>query len=238
MLILGESGTGKSVLGNRLAGDLKNNYSIAIASYRGALKQTLISIAKQLDIPTTNENDKPLSADALREEIALNCSSNTLIICDSAERWSSGLRYWMEGLHQQGVVILLLASRHLEKDIFNDMTLTLPLETVPELEMRSLISEEAQRQSLRLSTQQIATITSRAGGNITRAKYLVQQLHLGEESEVFKSASQYRSITPFLMAGLAAFSIFRYLANGDPAMRLIGGAALVLYMVIRQLSKA
>ena len=247
MLVLGEPGAGKTVLGNRLAAELSSTYEIAIASYTGALKAALISIAKQLDIPTTTPTynkdgdvtgEKPMSADQLREEIASNCDSGTLIICDSAERWSSSLRYWLEGLHNQGVVLLLLASRNPEKDIFIKMPVLLNLEIVPEFEMRSLISEEAQRQGLRLNTQQLAGITSRAGGNITRAKYLVQQLHLGEESEVFKSASQYRSITPFLMAGLAAFSILRYLANGDPAMRLIGGAALVLYMVIRQLSRA
>lgn len=247
MLVLGEPGAGKTVLGNRLAAELKTTYSIAHASYTGALKAALLSIAKQLDIPTTTPTynkdgeqigEKPMSADQLREEIASNCDSSTLIICDSTERWSASLRYWLEGLHNQGVVLLLLASRNPERDIFLKMPVLLQLEAVPELEMRQLIDYEAQRQELRLSTQQLANVTSRAGGNITRAKYLVQQLRLGEESEVFKSANQYRSITPFLMAALAAFSILRYLANGDPALRLIGGAALVLYIVLRQLGRA
>ena len=50
----------------------------AIATYEGSLKKFFIAIAMQLDCPTEDGNDKPLTVDALKEEIMMNAGDNTL----------------------------------------------------------------------------------------------------------------------------------------------------------------
>ena len=87
-IVLGETGL-FSHLPKVVARHHESEYIVALATYKGSGKKFFQSIAQQLDIPTTetkfnNEGEptgeKDLTMDALKEEIALNCSSQTEIV--------------------------------------------------------------------------------------------------------------------------------------------------------------
>jgi hypothetical protein len=58
----------------------------AIAAYKGSLKKFFVAIAFQLNIPTENEDGRPLNVDALKQEILDNSGEDTLLILTEAKR--------------------------------------------------------------------------------------------------------------------------------------------------------
>ncbi len=69
-------------------------------------------IAEALDIPTSepkyNANgdevgEKALMADGLKEEIADNVGDETFLIIPDSQRLPASLRYWLEGLLDNGI---------------------------------------------------------------------------------------------------------------------------------------
>jgi hypothetical protein len=79
-----------------------DEFASAIASYQGSLKKLLVSIAEQLDIPTSepryNKNGEPvgekaLTADGLKEEIMENVGDATLLILPESQRLPASVRY-------------------------------------------------------------------------------------------------------------------------------------------------
>ena len=103
---------------------------VAIAIYKGSVKKFLQTIAFELDIPTTettyNKNGEPtgekdLTVDGLKEEIAANCSDETLLILPEAKRLTTSIRYWLEELISNGVTVCCIAPANPAKDIFLEM---------------------------------------------------------------------------------------------------------------------
>jgi hypothetical protein len=69
-LVTGEAGTGTGEFAQALYEEMLEEFSCAIATYKGAIKSFFVAIATQLDIPTSIESDgdkppKPMSVDAL-----------------------------------------------------------------------------------------------------------------------------------------------------------------------------
>ena len=122
MLVLGNPGDGKTTAGKKI-GDIlkKEGYTVAIANYGGAAKETLVDICEQLGVPTETDDErpKPLTAQQLRDALKDRLTeAKTLLIADDAHRWSASLRYWLEDCLREGALLLLLAYKPPAKEIF------------------------------------------------------------------------------------------------------------------------
>lgn len=70
--------------------------------------------------------------DVLKDEIAMNCNSDTLLVFPEAKRLTTGIRYWLEDLMANGVVVCCFAVTNPGRDIFLKMLeveLELPRDT-------------------------------------------------------------------------------------------------------------
>lgn len=98
LLVIGEAGSGKSALAKAIAEQFRSKWAVAIATYGGSAKQTLIGIAEALDVPTVEVTEKgrerPLTAEELRVELLEVLKvGRSLLIVDDAHRFPSSLRY-------------------------------------------------------------------------------------------------------------------------------------------------
>ena len=84
-------------------------YNSAIATYKGSLKRFFIAIAMQLGCPTEDERDKPMTVDALKEEILVNSNENILLIFPESERLTTSIRYWLEDMISAGARVVCFA---------------------------------------------------------------------------------------------------------------------------------
>ncbi len=238
LLVLGESGSGKSVLGLEVAKRLGSQYRTAMANYSGSAKQTLIAIADALGVPTEtcDERPKPLTADQLRVEIRDDMNGGRrLLIADDAHRWPASLRYWMEELLRGKGLLLLLADRPPARDVFLKLP-RMELEPLTPDQIRTLMYAEATAQGMAINPAKFAELQQRVGGNPALAKRVVHEELLGlvEESTDHR---QYIDGTPFLIACLSAVSIVRFIGigMGDKALYIVGGVFMILAMTLRTL---
>ena len=77
VIVLGEAGTGKTDFAVALHEELSGEFQSAIATYKGSIKKFFMAIAMQLGCPTEDDRDKPMTVDALKEEILINSNENT-----------------------------------------------------------------------------------------------------------------------------------------------------------------
>lgn len=239
LLVLGESGSGKSVLGLEVKHRLGGEYRIAVVSYSGSAKQTLIAIAEALGVPTETADDrpKPLTADQLRVEIAQDMNGGRrLLIADDAHRWPASLRYWMEELLRGKGLLLLLADRPPARDVFLKLP-RMELEPLTADQIRTLMYAEATAQGMAINPTKFADLQQRVGGNPALAKRVVHEELLGIGEEMSTDHRQYIDGTPFLVAGLSAIGIVRFvgLGLGDKALYIIGGVATLLALTLKTL---
>jgi energy-coupling factor transporter ATP-binding protein EcfA2 len=242
LLVLGEAGSGKSVLGITVAKQMGSEFRVAIASYSGSAKQTLIAIAEALDVPieTADEKPKPLTADQLRVEIKNDMNSGRrLLIADDAHRWPASLRYWMEELLRGKGLLLLLADRPPARDVFLKMP-RLELEPLSTDQIRTLMYAEATAQGMAINPSKFAELQQRVGGNPALAKRVVHEEMLGIGEEMSTDHRQYIDGTPFLIASLSAIGIVRFvgLGMGDKALYMVGGVATLAAISLRTLFSA
>ncbi len=237
VLVLGEAGTGKSEFAQALYETFLGEMDCALAIYKGSSKKFFASIAFQLDIPTENEDGKPLTMDALKDEIAENCGDNTLLIFPEAKRLTTGIRYWLEDLISEGVRVVCFAVANPGKDIFLEM-LEVELELPSDAYIRVVMAAEAQRQGLRLSKSRLASLQPLAGRNPMLARKVIRNEALGLKQNK-PSHTQYIDISPLLIGGLTLLGIVRFvgIGTGNKGLYVIGGMALILVMTLRQLSK-
>jgi hypothetical protein len=182
--------------------------------YKGAGKKFFAAIAEQLDIPTEDgETGKPLTMDRLKEEIALNIDSGTLLILPEAKRLTTGIRYWLEDLTASGVLLCCFAAVNPGRDIFLEM-LEIELELPSDSHIRLVMAAEAQRQGLTLSKSRLAELQPLAGRNPMLARKVVQNERLGLNREGKPEHTQYMVIMPIIIAVLMAFGIVRFIGLG------------------------
>lgn len=239
LLVLGEAGSGKSLLGLEIAKRLGSEYKVATASYSGSAKQTLIAIAEALGVPieTSDERPKPLTADQLRVEIRddMNCGRR-LLIADDAHRWPASLRYWMEELLRGKGLLLLLADRPPARDVFLKLP-RMELEPLSTDQIRTIMYAEATAQGMAINPAKFADLQQRVGGNPALAKRVVHEELLGIGEEMSTDHRQYIDGTPFLIASLSAIGIVRFIGIGlgDKALYIVGGVATLLALTLRTL---
>jgi energy-coupling factor transporter ATP-binding protein EcfA2 len=232
VLLVGEAGSGKTTFAHRLL-DQMSEMKTAIASYEGSSKQTLKLIAQQLNVPTINEKNRPLNTDDLKEAIAAHCDSDTLLVCDNCHRWPSSLRYWVEGLHAQGVILLLLAIEDMRKDIFVRVS-KMELAPPSEQQIRQIMAKEANEYAFSLSPSKLAHLQQLAGSNPMIAKNLIQEARLGRHFPEGQH-NQYINVAPFINGILVLLGVFRFLGLGlgDRALYVFGGIAMLVAISFR-----
>jgi hypothetical protein len=210
-------------------------FDCAIATYKGSLKKFFIAIAYQLGCPTEDGNDKPLTVDALKEEIMLNAGENTLLILPEAKRLTTSIRYWLEDMMSAGVSVVCFAVANPGKDIFLEM-IEIELELPSDRAIREVMTAEAQKQGLQISKSQLAELQPLAGRNPMLARKIIRNEKLGIKQEK-PEHTQYVVIMPIIIALLMSFGIIRFvgMGTGNKSLYIFGGVTLVAGMTLKQL---
>ena len=219
---------------------------VAIATYKGSGKKFFITIADQLGIATSEPKldkngdevgEKPLSMDGLKEAIAENIQSETILILPAAKRLSTGIRYWLEDLMSSGVRVCCFAITNPRRDIFLDMA-EIDIDPPDDRAIRSILKSEAEKFGLELSANRLAQLQSLAGRNPAIARKVVRRERLGLNPDKVEH-SQYLDISPIVMAGLAMLAVVRFIGmgTGNKSLYIIGGIAMMVGMSLKYLGR-
>ena len=234
LLIVGESGIGKTVLGEAVAAELQAE-SFAVAAVQPATtKQLMTRIAEQLGVETQDLEGKNLTTVGLKAAIAQFLSENpAFLICDDAHHYSPEFRRFLEVLNERGQPLLLLATAPPAKDIFLKLP-RLELKPMPDIAIRDIMAAHALETGLSIGTAQLAGLQQRCGGNPMLAKRVIQEEFLGLE-DTAPDHTQWIDGTPYLIAGLMVFGMVRVIGIGlnSTSLYLIGGVLTVLVGILR-----
>ena len=210
-----------------------------MAIYKGSGKRFFQTIANQLDIPTEDvETGKALTMDGLKEEIALNCGPETLLIFPEAKRLTTGVRYWLEDLLDDGVRICCFAVVNPGRDIFLDL-IEFELSLPSDKRIREVMKHEAVKQGLDLSREKLAALQPLAGRNPMLARKVIRNEALGLNQKAKPEHSQYLDISPIIISSLMAFGIVRFIGmgTGNKGLYIFGGISLIAAMMFKQLGQ-
>jgi hypothetical protein len=189
----------------------------------------------QLDCPTEDDRNKPLTVDALKEEITANCGEDTILILPEAKRLTTSIRYWIEDMISAGARVVCFAVANPGRDIFLDM-LEIELELPSDAHIRLVMAAEAQRQGLQIDKSRLAELQPLAGRNPMLARKIIKQEKLGLTQDK-PEHTQYVVIMPVIIAMLFSFAIVRFvgLGTGNQGLYITGGVCLVSAMALKQL---
>ena len=233
LLIVGETGCGKSFLAKAVAEELEIQDFQVATTKPGSVKQILLDLAFQLGVDTESLEGKALSTMGLMKAIADWLFTNTaFLICDDAHTFPVSLRCWLDQLNNKGVPMLLLATFPPARDIFLKLP-RIELEPLSDRSIRSIMMEAAYELDLELTPAQLASLQQRTGGNPMLAKRVVREEYLGLEGNA--DHTQYIDGTPFLIATLMVFMILRFLGKGfnNTSLYLLGGIITVAIGIVR-----
>ena len=244
VIVLGEAGTGTTDFAQTLYEEMLGDFHCAIAIYKGSLKNFFKTIAFQLDIPTTETqfnkngeptNEKELTVDQLKEEIAANCNEETLLIFPEAKRLTTSIRYWLEDMIANGVTIVCFGVANPGKDIFLEM-LEIELELPSDRAIREVMEAEAKKNGLSLDKSRLAELQPLAGRNPMLARKVIRREQLGIKQEAVEHTN-YVVIMPVIVTALLAFGVIRFIGLGtnNKGMYITGGICLVAGMALKQL---
>ncbi len=232
--MLGEAGQGLGDLAQDVYESLLGDKALAIATYKGSLKNLFVTIAYQLNIPTENEKGKGLSCDVLKDEILGNVGEDTVLILPEAQRLPTSVRYWLEDCHSQGVTLAMFGTHNPKRDIFltcGEINLGLPTDN----HIREIMREEAIALGLNISDSRLAKLQPLAGRNPLLARKVIRNEKHGLNKE--PQHTQYVTVMPIVIAALFAFAVVRFIGMGtnNKGMYIMGGCSLVAAMALRQL---
>lgn len=235
VIVLGEVG-----LDNGLPQQISERWDghFATATYKSSGKRFFQQIAWQLEVPTESDEGKPLSMDVLKEEIAMNCNSSTLLVFPEAKRLTTGIRYWLEDLISNGVVVCCLAVVNPKRDVFLKM-LEVGLELPSDKAIRRIMKQEAQNLGLQITESRLAALQPLAGRNPSLARKTIQQEALGMNPEKIPEHGQYLDITPLIMSLVAFLGGLKFwgMATGDRTLYVIGGIAIMTGLSMRYIGQ-
>jgi len=242
-LALGEPGVTDN-LGEAIAQRWKGVKALQI--YKGSAKQFFVGLAHQLGVATTEPKvnskgeetgERNLTADELKDAIAEHLMrSGGLLVLPEAKRLSTGIRYWLEDVMCSGVLVCAIAVAVAKRDIFLEM-LEVELEPPDDYIIRQEMKREAKRLGLNLSDSRMAELQTLAGRNPLLARKAIRSEQLGLNEEANPEHSQYVNIAPLFISGLMAVGILRFvgMGTGDRGLYIVGGMALIIGMMLKQL---
>jgi hypothetical protein len=243
VIVLGEAGTGKTDFALALHEEMSGEFNSAIATYKGSIKKFFIAIAMLLDCPTENEQNRPLTVDALKQEILENTGEDTLLIFPESKRLTTSIRYWIEDMMSPkgyrsayaGAKVVCFAVANPGKDIFLDM-LEIELELPIDRAIREVMETEAQRQGLQIDKSRLAELQPLAGRNPMLARKIIKNEALGLKQDK-PEHTQYVTIMPVIIAMLFSFAVVRFIGmgTGNKGLYITGGVCLVSAMALKQL---
>lgn len=238
ILVLGESGSGKTSFIEELKKVLGESHSVAVASYSGSLKVTLSKIAEGWDCPTEIETErgfKPMSNDQIKQELLDNCNGK-ILICDNLNRFPASLRYWLELIIEEGCTVAGTAISSSDKDVSLKL-LRIELSPPSDLQIRAIMRHRASELGIVLGESQLSGLQSRVGRNLGLARMIVDQAAAGNVT--IPEHREYVDISPFIMAGLAALGVVRFLGlgMGDRTLYIIGGIAVLAGLTLKYAGK-
>ena len=145
ILIVGEEGSGKSVLGNAVVEKLTCDGFLVAFVEPTTPKQMLLEITQQFELPTEDIEGKNLTMDKLKRAIAEFLSENTaFIVLDDAQSCDMKFRIWLKQLRRKGVPMLVLATDPPRSDIFINIP-RIELKPLPEKAIRGEYSDRVTR---------------------------------------------------------------------------------------------
>ena len=236
ILVVGEEGSGKSVLGTAVVEALQNeDFTVAFCE-PATPKQMLVEIAEQIGVQTQSLEGKALNAKQLERAIASHLDDNTaFIILDDAHACENKFRMWLKQLKRQGIPILLLATDPPRSDIFINIP-RIELKPLPEYAIRELMEQAALERGISLRRSDLAKLQERAGGNPMLCQRAIDEEYLGLEVEG-ADHRRYFDITPLILLAGIAFVVMRFIGLGtnDQALYIFGGIAAAVFLGLSRL---
>lgn len=233
ILIVGEEGTGKSVLCNAVVESLLDE-GFKVASIEPATpKQMLLEIASQLGIDNQSLEGKVLSADQLKRAIALHFDQNTaFLVIDDAQLLDTKFRQWLKTLKRSKVPMLICATDPPRSDIFTSIP-RIELSQLPEYAIREIMEQAALARGINLKNSDLAKLQERAGGNPALAQRAIEEEYLGLEIEG-ADHRRYADATPLILLAGVGFVVTRFFARGtnNQALYIFSGIAAAIFLGI------
>jgi predicted ATPase len=236
ILIVGEEGSGKSVLGNAVVERLTCDGFLVAFVEPTTPKQMLLEITQQFELPTEDIEGKNLTVDKLKRAIAQFLSENTaFIVLDDAQSCDMKFRIWLKQLRRKGVPMLVLATDPPRSDIFINIP-RIELKPLPEKAIRQIMKAAAQERMIDLSAADLSKLQERAGGNPMLAIRAIEEEYLGLDIEG-ADHRRYFDITPLILVVGVIFVIMRFIGLGtnDQALYIFGGIAAAIFLGLSRL---
>ena len=244
ILIVGEEGSGKSVLGNAVVERLTCDGFLVAFVEPTTPKQMLLEITQQFELPTEDIEGKNLTMDKLKRAICLQqrfaiaefLSENTaFIVLDDAQSCDMKFRIWLKQLRRKGVPMLVLATDPPRSDIFINIP-RIELKPLPEKAIRQIMKSAAQERMIDLSPADLSKLQERAGGNPMLAIRAIEEEYLGLDIEG-ADHRRYFDITPLILVVGVIFVIMRFIGLGtnDQALYIFGGIAAAIFLGLSRL---
>ena len=236
ILIVGEEGSGKSVLGNAVVERLSDDGFLVAFVEPTTTKQMLLQIAQQFDLATEDLDGKNLTVDKLKRAIADFLKKNTaFVILDDAQNCDMKFRIWLKQLRRKGVPMLVLATDPPRSDIFINIP-RIELKPLPEKAVRQIMKRAAIERAIALTAADLSKLQERAGGNPMLAIRAIEEEYLGIEMEG-ADHRRYFDITPLMLLVGVFFVIMRFIGLGtnNQALYIFSGISAAIFLGVSRL---
>ena len=227
LYLVGESGFGKSDICEKVAQNLKSEGLPVATLSPGTAKEILIGIAENLGIDPHDENDKPMTTTALKQELTEHLRvRNCFLICDNLPQIPVALRLWLDKLYILGQSILGTGKNKPEKDVIFKLV-RFNLEPLTDEEIAALININAKSLGIDINPKELV---QKSNGNPGIAIKLVKEIFISKEGiDIKKTEPEHQkwfALDKWIVLLIAMLALFRY-AGRDPLL-VIGGSAMVL----------
>jgi len=231
ILVVGDEGSGKSVLANAVAQRLaEDGFNFAFVE-PASPKQMLLEMAEQLGVDSQNLEGKALTVEQLKRAVACHFDTTTaFLIIDDAHSVEAKFRMWLKQMKRQGFPILLLATNPPRTDVFINLP-PIVLHPLPDYAIREIMEQASLERGISLKNSDLARLQERAGGNPMLAQRAIDEEYLGLEVEA-ADHGRYVDITPFILIAGIMFMVLRFIGRGtdDRTLYLISAIGGVIFM--------